>query len=577
MNKSLAGLLLILVASATLCLVSCGGGSGTAGGSNTPAAYPVDPAVDLTDISVSNRTVYITSQCYTQTEDTDGRLHNPCYTCHFQPEQPNFLDDSALQTELPFPQRALANPFSNLFEDRTARIAAISDQEILDYVDSDNYKADDGTIMLAALLEGELPENWDIDGDRLWEGYIPDCHFDFDSEGFDRDPSGRHTGWRAFGYYPFLGTFWPTNGSTDDVLIRLDTPFREDENGRFDLEVYKLNLAIVEALVKQRDITVSPVDEARFQIDLNDNGVFDQATTVAHKAANNGSGMSYAGRARLMQQDGNLEIASGLYPVGTEFLHSVRYLHPLDDGTVVLAKRMKELRYARKENWYTYGELWQVAAREADERTLDEDNVRAIVGDLERGMRDQGWRYQGFIEDRQGHLRPQSQEESFFCTGCHFGTGATMDTVFSFTRKFNHGSFQQGWYHWSQKGLAGIPEPIREDGEYEYTLYLRQNGAGDEFRSNREVLNRFFNPDGSLVSGEIEALHDDISRLLFPSRERALTLNKAYRTIVEDQDFHLGRDANVEALQNVHRSLGMRNQATGITTVVAGPGQIRNL
>jgi hypothetical protein len=318
-------------------------------------------------------------------------------------------------------------------------------------------------------------------------------------------------------------------------------------------------------------------NQAPFALDLNNNGVFDQATRIVHKPENNGSGMSYAGRARLLQQAGELEIASGLYPVGTEFLHSVRYLQPMDDGTIAMSKRMKELRYARKESWYTYGELWQVAERENAERTLNEDAVRAIVGDLEQGMRDQGWRYQGFIEDKYGNLRPQSQEENFACTGCHYGTGATMDTVFSFTRKFGHDSFQHGWYHWSQKGLVGIAEPIREDGEYEYTHYLQQNGAGDEFRSNQEVMERFFNPDGSLISAQVEALHNDITVLLFPSRERALNLNKAYRTIVEDQDFNRGRDANITPVENVHQSITVRNQPSGVTNVVEGPGQISNL
>lgn len=115
-------------------------------------------------------------------------------------------------------------------------------------------------------------------------------------------------------------------------------------------------------------------------VDLNNDGVFDTASLIVHKPENNGSGMSYAGRARLLQQAGELPIASGLYPLGTEFLHSVRYLQPMDDSSIVLAKRMKELRYARKETWYTYGELWQVADREAAERTLDDDAVRAMVG-----------------------------------------------------------------------------------------------------------------------------------------------------------------------------------------------------
>jgi hypothetical protein len=593
MNGHRSAIPLLLTAPTAFWLICCGGGNGsdsdsgsepettTAAGDPSDVAtvsvdYPVDESVDLTDTTVSNRTVYITSQCYTQTEETDGTTHNPCFTCHFLPDPPNFLNDSDLQLEYAFPQTALTNPFTNLFEDRTARVAAISDEEILEYVGTDNYKATDGTIMLGALLGGELPENWDLDGDSLWDGYIPDCYFDFDTEGFDREPSGGYTGWRAFAYYPFLGTFWPTNGSTDDVLIRLDLPFRQDENGDTDLEVYKLNLAIVEALAKQRDIVISPVDETLYQVDLNDNGLLDVASTIVHKAANNGSGMSYVGRARLQQEAGEQRIASGLYPLGTEFLHSVRYLQPTEDGSVAMAQRMKELRYGRKETWYTYGELWQEAARELAERETNEDSLRAIVGDLERGMRGQGWRYQAFIEDRNGNLRPQSQEETFACTGCHFGIGATMDTVFSFTRKLGYDSYQQGWYHWSQQGLAGLPDPIREDGEREYAHYLQQNGAGDEFRDNQEVMDRFFDSDGNLVASAIEALRDDIAVLLLPSHDRALQLNKAYRSIVEDQDFHLGRDANVEPVANVHESVE-RNEPTGILTPVTGPGQIQNL
>ncbi|MCU7853393.1 MAG: hypothetical protein KZQ80_14415 [Candidatus Thiodiazotropha sp. (ex Monitilora ramsayi)] len=542
--------------------------------SNGDTSYPVDKSFDLRDLSINNRTVYITSQCYTKTQDGVGSTHNPCFTCHIPPTTPNFLNDSDLQTTLSFPEQALTNPFSNLFEDRTSRISAISDAEILDYVATDNYKSEDGEIMLAQLLASELPDNWDIDGDKHWDGYIPDCQFNFDDEGFDRKPNKNYTGWRAFGYYPFPGTFWPTNGSTDDVMIRLDAPFQQDINGDFELEVYKLNLSIVESLVKQRDITISPVEEAQYLVDLNDNGIFDTASVIVHKPENNGSDMSYVGRAGLLQQAGELPIASGLYPLGTEFLHSVRYLQPMDDSSITLANRMKELRYARKETWYTYGELWQVADREAAERTLDDDAVRAVVGDLERGMRDQGWRYQGFIEDRNGHLRPQSQEESFFCMGCHFGTGATTDTVFSFTRKFDHDSFHQGWYHWSQSGLRGIPEPIRSDGQFEYSHYLAQNGAGDEFRNNEEIISRFFNPNGSLVTAEIDALHDDISRLLLPSRTRALKLNKAYRSIVEDQDFPLGRDANITPVDNVYKSV-IRNQPTGILMPIEGPGLIQ--
>ena len=51
--------------------------------------------------------------------------------------------------------------------------------------------------------------------------------FDFDDEGFDHAPDGTPTGWRAFAYMPLPSTFWPANGSTDDVLIRLPEAYRE--------------------------------------------------------------------------------------------------------------------------------------------------------------------------------------------------------------------------------------------------------------------------------------------------------------------------------------------------------------
>ena len=117
---------------------------------------------------------------------------------------------------------------------------ALTDSSILEYVRESNYFSQEGNITLAMELPNE------------WKGYRPDCYFNFDEEGLDQDKEGGYTGWRAFRYYPVLGTFWPTNGSTDDVLIRLDTLFTQDENNTFDKEVYRLNLAIVEALVKQK-------------------------------------------------------------------------------------------------------------------------------------------------------------------------------------------------------------------------------------------------------------------------------------------------------------------------------------
>ncbi len=89
--------------------------------------------------------------------------------------------------------------------------------------------------------------------------------------------------------------------------------------------------------------------------------------------------------------------------------------------------------------------------------------------------------------------------------------------------------------------------------QYEYSIYLMYNQAGDEFRSNTEVREKFFNSDGSIKEDMLTALHDDVSLLLFPSRERALTLNKAYKVIVGEQSYIYGRDATVKPASNVHK------------------------
>lgn len=59
-------------------------------------------------------------------------MFDPCYSCHTRGTRPNFLDDSDVQLAYAFPGPALTNPWTNLFEDRSARVDAIGDQQILD-------------------------------------------------------------------------------------------------------------------------------------------------------------------------------------------------------------------------------------------------------------------------------------------------------------------------------------------------------------------------------------------------------------------------------------------------------------
>lgn len=528
------------------------------------------------DPTITNRSAYIPPQCYTQTRDDDGasaRIHNPCYVCHGAGRTPNKLNDTSLQLAYSLPAPALTNPWTNLFVDRRTRIDEQSDESILQYVRSDNYHDTDGGLTLARRLDN-LPEAWDRDGDRHWDGYVPDAYFHFDADGFDHRPDGSYSGWRAFLYYPFPGTFWPTNGSTDDVLIRLPAAFQQNKDGQFDPQIYRINLAIVEALSKREDVAIDPVDETLLQVDLNKDGSLASADHIAFDwAPTQGVYMSYVGRAGNLQQHGEVHLAAGLLPEGTEFLHSVRYLDINAEDEAQLAPRMKELRYARKTSWYTYSELGQIAQRENRERALDENALHHVPGDMERGLFTQGWVYQGFIEDRDGALRPQSDEETLFCMGCHGGVSATTDTVFSFARKFpSDSSYGRGWQYWTQQGLRGVAEPLRRDGLYEYSEYLRNNGSGNELRANDEVQERFFDSVGQLSADAITHLHDDIGALLLPSPARALMLNKAYRTIVEDQNYTAGRDALPEPATHVWKEVE-QGAPTGIetpVTVVAG-------
>ena len=534
-------------------------------------------AVNLLSRELYNKSAYIPSQCYTKTTDSNGDVHNPCYSCHVKPQRPNYIDDSDLQLNYSFPGDALINPWSNLFKDRTVAVGAITDDAIIEYIRASNYISKTGepeaaattSIVLAERLNN-LPAEWDYDGDGQWDGYTPDAWFNFDGDGFDRDPEGGYTGWRAFSYYPFLGTFWPTNGSTDDVLIRLAESFRTDNDGLFNLDVYKVNLAVVEAVLKEKDILIDPVSEKELGgVDIDKDGEIGIATQVTYEwAPLKKQFMSYVGLAKKLQKDGELHLAAGLYPEGTEFLHSVRYIDVDDEGRNRLSARMKELRYAKKTKWLNYSQLRAQADQEVKEKDAFPDRLRTVLGNSETGVSNgKGWLYAGYIEDAAGELRPQSYEELVFCVGCHGGIGGNRDGIFSFARKLDSTSDKADWMHWSQHTGRQIAEPLRIDGQPEYAHYLQHNGSGNEFRSNDEIQRRFFDQDGLLKSDQLDLLHEDMAYLLYASKERALLLNKAYRVIVQEQSFVEGRDATLLPLDTVHREV-MQDEETGIDSLL---------
>ena len=551
-------------------LLAAGSGSAAAGSPDAVVASASEAAV-LTSKTLSNPAAYIPPQCYTKTGDDTGAVHNPCFTCHRVPRRPNYTNDSDLQLAYDFPEEMASNHWHNLFRDRAQAVNAIDNRAMRDYLRHSNYFDEQGGLVLRARLANP-PAGWDYNGNGRWDGFVPDVWFDFDGQGFDRDPQGELTGWRAFAYYPFPGTFWPTNGSTDDVLIRLPEAFRVTEYGKPDITVYKTNLAVVEAMLKEEDVPIDPVDEAALGgVDLDKDGKIGTATQVSYDwAPLAGRNMWYVGRANSLQKSGELHLAAGLYPEGTEFLHTVRYIDVGEDGENRLAARMKEVRYALKRFWVDYSKLEQKAADEFKEKHDFPNRLKTVRGNMEAGVSNgQAWAYAGFIEDADGELRPQTYEELVFCNGCHGGIGATRDGTFAFPRKFAGDSYRAGWYHWSQKSLKGTPDRPLADGGSEYVRYLQENGAGDEFRANTEVLQRFFDASGRPREAELEQLQQDVSRLLFASARRAMQLNKAYWVIVREQSFQAGRDTLVSPPGNVHDSIEPGTE-TGVAEILVG-------
>ncbi len=465
---------------------------------------------------VSNLEAAVPPMCYTAT----GGASNPCWVCHTRGVGRTVLDDSELQESYAFSDTARTNHWTNLFVDRRPFIASISDDEILRYVRADNY----GALRTAMAA---LPASY--------RGFRPDLDLSrgFDDDGFARDASG----WRAIRFQPFLGAFWPTNGSTSDAFIRLPRALRPTR------EVYRLNLSLVEAAIsvedyasKRVDRQVEPIDERLVGFDLDGDGALGTATRIRALPPH------FAGT--------NIPVVAQSYPLGTELLHSVRYLDP--DVPTQIATRMKELRYMRKvENPDDWG---RQRAYELEALDKAENKLPLYQGDVEMGfLTPWGWQLQGYIEDVRGSLRVQTDEEHRFCMGCHGHIGVTIDHVFSFARKVPG---TDGWRPQDLRGLHDRPQVGHATPEL-VTYFSRVQG-GDETRSNEELLARFF-PHATLDEREVRRAaaggDRDLAWVLFPSRDRALALDKAYLAVVREQSFTRGRDAVLAPAKRVHAQI----------------------
>jgi hypothetical protein len=464
--------------------------------------------------------------CYTRTEIRN----NPCYVCHQDSidGRENMMNDADLQEAYSFSDVGMTNQWKNLFEDRRERVEAISDRAILDYIAGDNYS--------------ELPSRLREAGFKGWIPDLKNLHLGkdaFDGQGFAKDGSQ----WVAFNYKPFPSTFWPTNGSTDDVMIRLPEIYRSDKDGKPSLEIYKANLAILEANIKGVDRTGSlPVDETAVGKDLDGNGALGRAVEIRKVDA-------WVGAAE------GVHLEAHLYPEGTEFLHTVRYVGIAEDGHIGPSTRMKEVRYSKKAKAYSkpmYARKYELEAMEKERGNLPAYYDLGHNG-LDNGN---GWALHGFIEDRKGRLRAMTYEENFSCMGCHNSVGSTIDKTFSFPRKMDGG---KGWGYIDLKGMPDAPNKGESVGEI--ATYLSRAGGGSEFRNNDEMSQKWFRPDGALDHVKLKSAKD-VYDLITPSKERALALNKAYRTIVEDQDFIFGKDPVLSPPVNVYDKIDNGNTPT---------------
>ncbi len=472
--------------------------------------------------AVANLEASIPPLCYTRT----GGVSNPCWACHTAPLAPNQLEDADLQEAYAFSDVGLENHWTNLFVDRRPAIAATSEADALAWIRTDNYAA----LRTALAARTGYP------------GWVPDLDFaaGFDADGFARDGSG----WRALRYTPFLGTFWPTNGSSDDVFVRLPRPFRTDAAGAPSPALERVNYAILEAAIAgdprqaDRDVVraVGPVDETVAGLDLDGDGrVGGIVTTVRGLPAR------YVGGA-----DG-VAVRRRLFPEGVAFLHTVRYVDP--DAPDLRSARMKEVRYMVKADDPDAWARNRAAEKELAEK--EEGRVPVFRGAADVGLGNAfGWRLQGFIEAADGRLRLQTDEETRFCMGCHTSIGVTVDSTFSFARKVPG---PDGWRTQDLRGLVDHPQVGHA--EPEALTYFRRVRGGDELRANDELLARFF-PGGVLAEAEVRRAarggDRDLAWLLTPSRARALALAKAYLAVVREQSFVLGRDAVLAPATRVH-------------------------
>ncbi|TXH67044.1 MAG: hypothetical protein E6Q83_18830 [Thiothrix sp.] len=530
---------------------------------------------------------HIPAQCYTE---TSGGAQNTCQYCHTnavykanlgnnnpqagaEPRIGNFQLEYAYapyDTQAPL---ASINHWENTLKPEVLQqlLASLGVDplawDMQAYIRSDNWKAafqqragdlkawDAGVQtdfrLFPALDPADLPAKAD--------GFVRSAK---PEHGFFQDEQGWLTGWRALNFMPY-GIFTPLTGSVSGVYLRLPAAFMQDAAGRFDLEIYKANLALLEQAIQGRLTDSSP--------------------------------QHYGGKAQT------IAVQSGLYPLGTEFAHPLHYVDVQADGSDTSispfpgtrSRRVKEIRYMYK------ARTWEPSHF----RPAEKAEGTGIYGNDRQGWVDNGagWLLAGFIEDKNGALRPQTREEMTQCIACHSGitrtefpsftsgTGNTIDSTWAMARKFS-GSL--GWQEMnylayqadkqalprSASGQSQQTDPLNRSlgvGELGYFLETvvgaslygdmpasieawlateikKIHGYSADWPSLSSIDARTFQQAQALrqrLMRELTAKHKHLQAngniqgvFLYPPQQDALAAAARYRQVVVTQRYHLGKD-----------------------------------
>jgi hypothetical protein len=465
-TETILGLSALAVA-VGLALLACQGGGDSSTQTNSPSTPPATPAyAPLNGESISRATftnphAHIPAQCYIE---TSFGTQNACLFCHtdgvakrglgnnnpqagLNPNVGNLQAEYAFGViDYPFAPNSSINPWINTLRPEVLKKAVDAlglkpeDWDMQAYVRQDNWRA-------AFTQRPGSPKDWDSGIDhplRLFPGLAPDdlpagndgfVRTTVAERGFFQDGQGWITGWRAVNFMPY-GIFTPRSGSVSGIYIRLPEVFMKDAEGRFSLAVYAANLERVAANIQDR----------------------------------------LQGETHYLGAAADIAIVRGQYPLGTEFAHPLHYVDVEADGANpsispypgTRARRVKEIRWMYKMHpWHP--EEFGMGLK---------DESAPVYANRQQGWIDNGvgWILGGWIEDKDGALRPQTPSELTQCVGCHSGnlrqpdigqnavytsgTGNTIDSTWALPRKL---AGEAGWREMDYLGYTAKAQAVLDE------------------------------------------------------------------------------------------------------------------